>query len=133
MKERDLSNTIRLPQRKLIVSSKDIDLSKTMDSNSATTVFVLMVKESIGSAGGRGGGSGMRKIEKILGFEIKTNGDRLIYESSSEAEIEKFEIPYSAVALDIILGTGESYVVQGIVDAQLISNYLMIIKEAESG
>jgi hypothetical protein len=132
MKERDLSNTIRLPQRKLIVSSKDIDLSQTMDSNSATTVFVLMVKESIGSAGGRGGGSGMRKIEKILGFEIKTNGDRLIYESSSEAEIEKFEIPYSAVALDIILGTGESYVVQGIVDAQLISNYLMIIKEAES-
>lgn len=133
MKERDLSNTIRLPQRKLIVSSKDIDLSQTMDSNSATIVFVLMVKESIGSAGGRGGGSGMRKIEKILGFEIKTNGDRLIYESSSEAEIEKFEIPYSAVALDIILGTGESYVVQGIVDAQLISNYLMIIKEAESG
>jgi hypothetical protein len=132
MKERDLSNTIRLPQRKLIVSSKDIDLSQTMDSNSATTVFVLMVKESIGSAGGRGGGSGMRKIEKILGFEIKTNGDRLIYESSSEAEIEKFEIPYSAVALDIILGTGESYVVQGIVDAQLISNYLMIIKEAQS-
>ena len=131
MKERDLSNTIRLPQRKLIVSSKDIDLSQTMDSNSATTVFVLMVKESIGSAGGRGGGSGMRKIEKILGFEIKTNGDRLIYESSSEAEIEKFEIPYSAVALDIILGTGESYVVQGLVDAQLISNYLMIIKEAE--
>ena len=133
MKERDLSNTIRLPQRKLIVSSKDIDLSQTMDSNSTTTVFVLMVKESIGSAGGRGGGSGMRKIEKILGFEIKTNGDRLIYESSSEAEIEKFEIPYSAVALDIILGTGESYVVQGIVDAQLISNYLMIIKEAQSG
>lgn len=133
MKERDLSNTIRLPQRKLIVSSKDIDLSQTMDSNSATTVFVLMVKESIGSAGGRGGGSGMRKIEKILGFEIKTNGDRLIYESSSEAEIEKFEIPYSAVALDIILRTGESYVVQGIVDAQLISNYLMIIKEAQSG
>lgn len=133
MKERDLSNTIRLPQRKLIVSSKDIDLSQTMDSNSATTVFVLMVKESIGSAGGRGGGSGMRKIEKILGFEIKTNGDRLIYESSSEAEIEKFEIPYSAVALDIILGTGESYVVQGIVDAQLVSNYLMIIKEAQSG
>lgn len=132
MKERDLSNTIRLPQRKLIVSSKDIDLSQTMDSDSATTVFVLMVKESIGSAGGRGGGSGMRKIEKILGFEIKTNGDRLIYESSSEAEIEKFEIPYSAVALDIILGTGESYVVQGIVDAQLISNYLMIIKEAQS-
>jgi len=133
MKERDLSNTIRLPQRKLIVSSKDIDLSQTIDSNSATIVFVLMVKESSGSAGGRGGGSGMRKIEKILGFEIKTNGDRLIYESSSEAEIEKFEIPYSAVALDIILRTGESYVVQGIVDAQLISNYLMIIKEAQSG
>ena len=68
MKERDLSNTIRLPQRKLIVSSKDIDLSQTIDSNSATIVFVLMVKESSGSAGGRGGGSGMRKIEKILKY-----------------------------------------------------------------
>lgn len=133
MKERDLSNTIRLPQRKLIVSSNDIDLAQTMNLNSATTVFVLMIKESIGSAGGRGGGSGMRKIDKILGFEVNPNGDRLIYESSSEGEIEKFEIPYSAVALDIILRTGESYVVQGIVDAQLISNYLMIIKEAQSG
>jgi hypothetical protein len=129
MNERDLSNTIQLPQRKLIVSSKDIDLSSPMSSKSTNTIFVLMIKESSGSAGGRGGGSGMRKIERIIGFEVLPNSERLIYESSSEVEIERFEIPYSAVAMDIVLRSGENYVVQGVVDPQLISTYLEIIEK----
>jgi hypothetical protein len=88
-----------------------------------------MIKESSGSAGGRGGGSGMRKIERIIGFEVLPNSERLIYESSSEVEIERFEIPYSAVAMDIVLRSGENYVVQGVVDPQLISTYLEIIEK----
>ena len=38
-------------------------------------IFILMVEESFGSAGGRGGGSGNRKIDKILGFKINDNKD----------------------------------------------------------
>jgi hypothetical protein len=88
-----------------------------------------MIKESRGSAGGRGGGSGMRKIEKILGFKVEQNNDKLIFETNNEADIEKFEIPYSAVAQDIVLNSGEKYVVQGIVDPQMVRNYLELVKE----
>ncbi len=129
MSLQDLSNLIRLPQRKLIVSSNDIDLTFSSGKETTNTIFVLMVKESRGSAGGRGGGSGMRKIEKILAFEVEKNNEKLIYETSVEDEIEKFDIPYSAVALDIDLTSGEKYVVQGIVDPQLVNDYLKLIKK----
>ena len=128
MNQQDLSNLIKLPQRKLIVSSNDIDLTFPSGKDTTNTIFVLIVRESMGSAGGRGGGSGMRKIEKILAFDVERNSDKLIYETSSEVEIEKFEIPYSAVALDIVLRSGEKYVVQGIVDPQMVSDYLELIK-----
>jgi len=128
MNQQDLSNLIKLPQRKLIVSSNDIDLTFSSGKHTTNTIFVLIIRESRGSAGGRGGGSGMRKIEKILVFDVERNSDKLIYETSSEEEIEKFEIPYSAVALDIVLRSGEKYVVQGIVDPQMVSDYLELIK-----
>jgi hypothetical protein len=128
MNQQDLSNLIKLPQRKLIVSSNDIDLTFSSGKDTTNTIFVLIIRESRGSAGGRGGGSGMRKIEKILVFDVERNSDKLIYETSSEEEIEKFEIPYSAVALDIVLRSGEKYVVQGIVDPQMVSDYLELIK-----
>jgi hypothetical protein len=87
-----------------------------------------MIKESRGSAGGRGGGSGMRKIEKILGFTVRQNSNRLIFETTDEVEIERFDIPYSAVAQDIVLKSGEKYVVQGVVDPQMVRDYLELIK-----
>ena len=129
MNQQDLSDLIKLPQRKLIVSSNDIDLTFSSGKDTTNTIFVLIVRESMGSAGGRGGGSGMRKIEKIMVFDVERNHDKLIYETSSEVEIEKFEIPYSAVALDIVLRSGEKYVVQGIVDPQMVSDYLELIKK----
>ncbi|HEX5904688.1 MAG TPA: hypothetical protein VFY50_01430 [Candidatus Nitrosocosmicus sp.] len=131
MNKQDLSNLIKLPQRKLIVSSNDIDLTFSSGKDTTNTIFVLIVRESRGSAGGRGGGSGMRKIEKILVFDVERNHDKLIYETSSAVEIEKFEIPYSAVALDIVLRSGEKYVVQGIVDPQMVSDYLELIKKSD--
>jgi len=86
-----------------------------------------MVKESSGSAGGRGGGSGMRKIDRILAFKIKGNVDEQIFETQDSQEIEEFDIPYSAVAMDIVLESGVPYVVQGVVDPDLVNRYLEII------
>jgi hypothetical protein len=41
---------------------------------------------------------------------------------------EKFDIPNNAVAMDIILESGEPYVVQGITDKEMINSYLKIIE-----
>ena len=89
-----------------------------------------MVKESSGSAGGRGGGSGMRKIDRVFAFKITGNSDEQIYETEDPQEIEEFDIPYSAVAMDIVLESGISSVVQGVIDPDMVNGYLELIKKA---
>ena len=125
-----VSEILNLPMRKLIVSSQEINLNAVDGRMKENTIFVLMVKESSGSAGGRGGGSGMRKIDRIFGFKIFGNSDEQIYETEDPQEIEEFEIPYSAVAMDIVLESGVSSVVQGVIDPNMVSEYLKLIKKA---
>lgn len=125
-------NSIReifaLSDRKLIVSSTEIDLSKKI----RVDIFFLLVQESRGSAGGRGGGSGTRHIERILGYTCENGECKNIFDTSDPLIIEKFEIPYSAVAMDIKLQDGKDLVVQGIVDSDLIKNYKNLIPKLPS-
>ncbi len=125
-----VSEILLLPRRKLIVSSQEINLNKVDDGKRENTIFVLIVKESSGSAGGRGGGSGMRKIDRIFAFKITGNSDEQIYETEDPQEIEEFDIPYSAVAMDIVLESGISSVVQGVIDPDMVNEYLELIKKA---
>jgi hypothetical protein len=118
-----LEEVLLLPTRKLVVASTDIDLRKSEDC----IVFVLLVEESFGSAGGRAGGSGSRKIGRILGFKRHLSRTDLIIDSQETETINQFDIPYSAVALDIFLSTGQESVVQGIVDSVLIEEYMRIV------
>jgi len=118
-----LEEVLSLPARKLVVASTEVDLSKSEHS----IVFVLLVEESFGSAGGRAGGSGSRKIGRILGFKIHQSMISLIIDIREMDVIDRFDVPYSAVALDIILSTGQRSVVQGIVDPILIEEYMRIV------
>jgi len=120
-----LDKVLKLPKRKLVVSLNDIILDK---KNNKNIIFILMVEESFGSAGGRGGGSGNRKIDKIIGFKIDGNKKEIIFQTENQDIIEKFDIPYSAVAMDIILESGQQFVVQGIVDEEMIKSYMKIIE-----
>lgn len=126
--ESRLNQVLQIPKRKLIVSSNDITLNRD-SRESENVVFVLMVEESLGSAGGRGGGSGNRKIDKIIGFRIKdSNKDVKFFETENPDIIEKFDIPYNAVAMDIVLESGDPFVVQGVVDGDLVQSYLRLIE-----
>ena len=118
-----LEEVLSLPTRKLVVASTEVDLSKSEHS----IVFVLLVEESFGSAGGRAGGSGSRKISRILGFKIHQSMISLIIDIRETDIIDRFDVPYSAVALDITLSTGQRSVVQGIVDPILIEEYMRIV------
>jgi hypothetical protein len=118
-----LEEVLSLPTRKLVVSSTEVDLSKSENS----IVFVLLVEESFGSAGGRAGGSGSRKISRILGFRIHQSMISLMIDIREMDIIDRFDVPYSAVALDITLSTGQRSVVQGIVDPILIKEYMRIV------
>jgi hypothetical protein len=122
----NLDEVLKLPKRKLVVSLNDIILDK---KNYKNIIFILMVEESFGSAGGRGGGSGNRKIDKIMGFRIDNNKKDVILQTEDPNIIEKFDIPYSAVALDIVLESSQQFVVQGIVDEEMIKSYMKIIEQ----
>ncbi len=120
----ELETLIMGVQRKLLVMYDDLDLS---DLSSYNQVFILLVEESKGSAGGRGGGSGHRKIAQVSAFKIDNRTIEKIYDTKDENIIEKFEIPYSAIAIDIKLSDGKEFVVQGVIDQELIKNYGKII------
>lgn len=127
--ESRLNRVLQIPKRKLIVSLDDITLNTASIRESENVVFVLMVEESPGSAGGRGGGSGNRKIDKIMGFRVKDgNKDVKIFETENPDTIEKFDIPYNAVAMDIVLESGDPFVVQGVVDDEMVQSYLKLIE-----
>jgi hypothetical protein len=123
----ELESIILSSQRKLLVIYDELDLT---DLSSYNQVFILLVEESKGSAGGRGGGSGHRKIVQVIGFKIDNKNIEKIYETKDENIIEKFEIPYSAVAMDIKLSDGREFVVQGIMDQNMIKDYNTIISSS---
>lgn len=114
---------LQLPQRKLVVAQSDVLLDD--DKQAKNEIFILMVEESRGSAGGRAAGSGHRRISKVYGFSCAGGGKRCekVFETDDPAKVEQFDIPYSAVAMDIRLSDGQPYVVQGIVDPEFIASY----------
>ena len=120
----ELESLLLNHQRKLLVTYKELDLA---DISSFNQIFILLIEESKGSAGGRGGGSGSRKINQIIGFRIEDKNVKKIYETNEKELIELFEIPYSAVAMDITLSDGKQIVVQGVIDPDMITNYNNII------
>jgi len=120
----ELEKLLLLPNRKIIVALNEINLREPYENK----VFLLMIEESRGAAGGRGGGSGHRKIARIIGLTSGFDGTKKIFDSIDQEIINKFEIPYSAIAMDIKLSEGNEYVVQGIIDPPLIESYENVIK-----
>jgi hypothetical protein len=118
-----IDDILQLPQRKLVVSKNDIDLA----ANTTNEIFILMVEESRGSAGGRAAGSGNRQISRIMGFLCTAGACTKYFEVSEQEKVNQFDIPHSAVAMDIKLSTGKPLVVQGIVDPELINSYKDLI------
>jgi hypothetical protein len=114
-----IDEILRLPQRKLVVSEHEVSL----DRPTRNEIYILMVEESRGSAGGRAAGSGHRRINRIYGFSCSDGKIARFLDVADQEKVERFDIPYSAVAMDIRLSDGTSYVVQGVVDPHLVSEY----------
>ena len=124
MAEQSIDDVLESPQRKLVVADTEIDLRSSIQND----IFILMVQESHGSAGGRAGGSGRRKIDKIVAFSCSKGVCNKYFETVGPEKIDQFEIPYSAVAMDIVLSTGKQVVVQGMIDPDTVNNYRELTK-----
>ena len=115
-----IEDILMLQGRKIIVADSEIDLSE----KAMNDIFILFVEESRGSAGGRAAGSGFRKISRIMRFTCRNGECVKSFETEDLELIELFDIPYSAVAMDIKLSYGKQIVVQGIVDHSMVMSYV---------
>ena len=114
---------LQLPQRKLVVANDAVFLDRQTNNE----IFILMVEESTGSAGGRAAGVGHRRVNRIYCFSCESGRCKKIFDTSEQDKIDLFDIPYSAVAMDIRLSDGKPYVLQGVVDQNLVRSYSSVI------
>jgi hypothetical protein len=118
-----IDSILQFPQRKLVIAKNDVLLDKHGDNE----IFILFVQESAGSAGGRAAGVGHRHVDRIYGFSCSGGVCTKFFETSDQETIDKFDIPYSAVAMDIRLSDGTPYVVQGLVDLDFVASYRSVV------
>lgn len=123
MSDDSIDAILQLPQRKLVVSQNDVYLDRQIRNE----IFILMIEESRGSAGGRAAASGHRKIDRVYGFSCDGGNCSKFFDTADQSKIETFDIPYSAVAMDIKLSDGRPFVVQGIVDPEFVKSYRSVI------
>lgn len=94
--------TLRLAEksRRIFVAQASIDLRSSEGTN---CVYVLQLPTSApGPAGGRIGGIGERRIQKLYCFRLENGKWMKIYEIEDEGKLEKFELPYHAAGLTVI-------------------------------
>ena len=119
-----IDTILQLPQRKIVVAESEVFLDKQIKND----IFILLVEESTGSAGGRAAGFGYRRVERIYGFSCYERGKcTKFFDTTEQDKIDQFDIPYSAVAMDIRLSDGKPYVLQGIVDPGYVATYRSVV------
>ena len=107
--------------RRIFVAESNIDLHENQGRN---CVYVLQLPTSApGAAGGRIGGIGERRVEKLYCFSQEDGKWIKVYETNDPSKLERFELPYHAAGLSVVLADGSEKVVSGVVDAEFIQMY----------
>jgi hypothetical protein len=111
--------------RRLFVAENPIDLSAKEGRN---CLYILELPGTApGAAGGRVGGIGERRIQKAYCFR-QTEGKWVkVYETESLEKLERFDLPYHAAGLGVVLPDGAERIVSGVVDQELTEKYNEII------
>ena len=107
--------------RRIFVAERSIDLRENEGRN---CVYVLQLPTSApGAAGGRVGGIGERRIQKLYCFRLENGKWIKVYETDDLGKLDMFELPYHAAGLSIVLPDGSEKVVSGVVDEEFIRQY----------
>lgn len=124
----ELSQLATEKSRRIFVAENPIDLRSTDGTNS---VYVLQLPvDSSGSAGGRIGGIGERRITKLYCFRQHNGKWVKVYDTDNLDKLERLELPYHAAGLSIVLPDGTERVVTGVIDQILSRN---MTKHTETG
>jgi hypothetical protein len=110
--------------RRLFVAENDVNLKSLEGENS---IFVLQLPEGSMAAGGRAGGFGERRVEKLYAFHYADGACRKLFEVNSPEKLEKYEVPYHAAGTPVVLPDGSEKIVSGVIDPEFVESYKRIV------
>ena len=110
--------------RKILVAENPVDLQRLQGGNS---VYILQLPEGSLSAGGRAGGFGERRLEKLYAFHYEDGTCFKLFEVDSPEKLEKFDLPYHAAGTPVILPDGSERVMSGVIDPEFVESYKHVV------
>lgn len=110
--------------RRIFVAENHVDLKSLQGENS---IFVLQLPESSMAAGGRAGGFGERRVEKLYAFHYSDGACKKLFEVNAPDKLEKYELPYHAAGTPVVLPDGSEKVVSGVIDPDFVESYKRIV------
>jgi len=120
----ELATLITEKGRKILVAENPVDLKSLQGKNS---VYILQLPEGSHAAGGRAGGFGERRIEKLYAFHYENGSCKKLFETDTPEKLERFELPYHATGTPVVLPDGSERVVSGVIDPGFVGSYKLII------
>jgi hypothetical protein len=116
----ELAGLLSEKGRRLMVAENEVNLKSLQGENS---IFVLQLPEGGMAAGGRAGGFGERRVEKLYAFHYANGACRKLFEVDSPEKLERFEVPYHASGTPIVLPDGSEKIVSGVIDPEFVESY----------
>jgi len=117
----ELVSLLNEKSRRIFVAEQTIEFNNAHGEN---CVYVLELPgASPGSAGGRIGGFGERRVVKLLCFRQHDGKWVKLFESENLERLERLALPYHATGLSVILPDGRERVVSGVVDPEFVRKY----------
>ena len=120
----ELTSLVSEKGRKILVAEKPVDLRNLREPNS---VYILQLPDGSHAAGGRAGGFGERRVEKLYAFHYENGACRKLYEVDSTDKLDRFELPYHAAGTPVILPDGSERVMSGVIDPEFVESYKQIV------
>jgi hypothetical protein len=120
----ELASLISEKGRRLFVAENEVNLKSLQGENS---IFVLQLPEAGMAAGGRAGGFGERRVEKLYAFHYSNGVCRKLFELASPEKLERFEVPYHASGTPMILPDGSERIVSGVIDPGFVESYKRVV------
>jgi len=117
----ELNRLLSEKSRRIFVAQAPINLTSFEGEN---CIYVLeLPTSSPGSAGGRVGGIGERRLQRLHCFRLQGGKWVKIFETDDESKLERFELPYHAAGLAATIADGTERVVSGVVDEDYVRRY----------
>jgi len=111
--------------RVIVIAENEVDLKSLGGKN---TLFLLKVAEGSLAAGGRGGGFGERRVVAVLAFRYEDGVCEKIFETTEEATVGRFEVPYYVTRMPMRMSDGAESVGYGVVDPELVAAFAQMAR-----